>query len=161
MLFLVSNLKAIRQPSFPENEASILESAFINTANMSNLIFKSLSPRSCITTSSQRSWQTFQSLGRSSLPDSRPWASAHQPPPPPKPEIPTPVIIYSVTLKAWPLNRRACFLSSSIRCSACGDRACKEGLTALKSEQPLCHTEGCVLWDGNSIIHSFVRLLTE
>lgn len=78
--FQVSNLKAILQPSFPGNEASSLECAFINTANMSNLIFKSLPPRSCITTSSQRSWQSFWSLRRSSLPDSRPWASAHQPP---------------------------------------------------------------------------------
>lgn len=137
MLFQVSDLKAILQPSFPENEASSLKSVFINTASMSNLIFKSFSQRSCITTSSQRSRQTFWSLKRSTLPDSRSWASARQPPTPPtlkpcKPEIPTPVIIYSVTLKAWPLNRRACFLSSSIRCSACGDGACKEGLTALK-----------------------------
>lgn len=127
MLFQVSNLKTILQISFPENEASRLKAVFINAAIMSNLIFKGFSQRSCITTSSQWSRQTFWSLRRSSLPDSRPWASARKPPPPKpcKPEIPTPVIIYSVTLKAWPLNRRACFLSSSIRCSACGDGPAK------------------------------------
>lgn len=128
---------------------------------MSNLICKRLSQRSCITASSQRSQQAFWSLRRSFLPESRPVLQHVNPLEPHKPEIPTPMIIYSITLKAWPLKRRACFLSSSISCSACGDRACKEGLTALKSEQPLCHVERDTPWEENSIIHPFIRLIME
>lgn len=80
---------------------------------------------------------------------------------PHKPETPSSLIIYSITLEAWPLNRQGCFLSSSISCSACGDIVGKRELTALKSEQPLYHTERDALWELNPIIHSFIQHITE